>query len=112
AVGGLWQGADRVGKRVMGRLKGFQELSVDDGVIRLLALRQMALVHALELRGHAAQGLIHIDSDLESLRKGALPDEINEARSQPQWSTLTDNYASSPRRANVVQSLAGKLAHF
>ncbi len=110
AVGGLWQGADRVGKRVVGRLKGYQELSVDDGVLRLLALRQLALVRALEQRGHAAQGLIHIDPDTEALRKGALPDEVGEARSQPQWSTLSGDYASSPRRAQAVQSLAGKLA--
>jgi hypothetical protein len=112
AAGGLWQGANRVGKRVVGRLKGFQELSVDDGVLRLLVLRQMALVRALEQRGHAAQGLIQIDADMDALRKGSLPDEVDEARSQPQWSTLADDYASSPRRTHAIQSLAGKLAHF
>src|SRR6185312_12732011 len=55
AAGGLWQGADKLGKRVLGRLKGYQELSVDDPVLRLLAIRQTALMHALERRGHAAQ---------------------------------------------------------
>src|SRR5699024_47610 len=55
AAGGLWQGADKWGKRLLGRLKGFQELSVDDNVLRVLIVRQLALVTALEHRGHAAQ---------------------------------------------------------
>src|SRR3546814_7733105 len=41
AAGGLWQGADKLGKRMLGKLKGYQELSVDDAVLRLLALRQL-----------------------------------------------------------------------
>src|SRR5690606_19116167 len=57
-AGGLWQGAERVGKRLWGRLQGYQELSVDDSVLRLLALRQLSLVDALERRGHAALGPI------------------------------------------------------
>ncbi len=112
AAGGLWQGADGLGKRILGRLKGYQELSVDDAVLRLLALRQIALVHALERRGHAAQAPINIDPGIDALRKGELPGEINEARSQPQWSTLADNHAPSPRREYVIQALAGELAQF
>ncbi|WP_017524607.1 GTPase/DUF3482 domain-containing protein [Pusillimonas noertemannii] len=61
-AGGLWQGADRLGKRIMGRIQGYREISVDDGVLRLLALRQLALVDALQRRGHAAQAPIVIDA--------------------------------------------------
>ncbi|WP_397475062.1 GTPase/DUF3482 domain-containing protein [Pusillimonas sp.] len=53
-AGGLWQGANRLGKRVMGRVQGYREITVDDAVLRLLALRQLALVQALQHRGHAA----------------------------------------------------------
>src|SRR3546814_12334637 len=63
AAGGLWQGADKLGKRMLGKLKGYQELSVDDAVLRLMALRQLALVQALEERGLAAQRPIEIGSD-------------------------------------------------
>src|SRR3546814_10189983 len=44
AAGGLWQGADKLGKRVLGRLKGYQEISVDDAVLRLLSVRQLAQI--------------------------------------------------------------------
>ncbi|WP_413817063.1 DUF3482 domain-containing protein [Pusillimonas sp.] len=61
-AGGLWQGANRLGKRVMGRVQGYREITVDDAVLRLLALRQLALVDALQRRGHAAQSPIVIDA--------------------------------------------------
>ncbi|TAM90401.1 MAG: DUF3482 domain-containing protein, partial [Candidimonas sp.] len=61
ALGGLWQGADRMGKRIAGRLRGYRELSVDDAVLRLLMLRETQLVQALERRGHAAQTPIVLD---------------------------------------------------
>src|SRR3546814_17295096 len=54
AAGGLWQGADKLGKRMLGKLKGYQELSVDDAVLRLLALLQLALGQAIEEPVHAA----------------------------------------------------------
>lgn len=113
AAGGLWQGADKLGKRMLGRLKGYQEISVDDAVLRLLAVRQLALVHALERRGHAAQTPIALaaeDSAMKAWQRGSLPDELQEARSQPQWSTLSQDYQASARRSEVAQVLAAKLA--
>lgn len=117
AAGGLWQGADKLGKRMLGKLKGYQEISVDDAVLRLLALRQMALTQALEARGHAAQKPIELDVDAasppsqsERWRSAKLPDELLEARSQPEWSSLAEGYRASPRRGDIVLSLAGKLA--
>ena len=116
AAGGLWQGADKLGKRLFGRLRGYQELTVDDAVLRLLALRELALVAALERRGHAAQGPIDIAALMEgrdtALRKEKLPEELLEARASPEWSTLADAYQPSARRAEVVRQLALQLAAF
>ncbi|MEO6958902.1 MAG: DUF3482 domain-containing protein, partial [Burkholderiaceae bacterium] len=120
-AGGLWQSADRLGKRVLGRLKGYHELGVDNTVLELLALRQTGLVQALERRGHAAQAPIMLapepatDSQdknkvpLLDLRAAKIATELDEARSQPSWSTLAGNYASSPRREQIVRALARKL---
>lgn len=109
-AGGLWQGANRMGKRVMGRLQGYREITVDDAVLRLLALRQLALVEALQQRGHAAQAPIVIDeadSAHNALRSGKLPEELAEARSQPGWSGLSSDYVeASARRDDAVRSLA------
>jgi len=123
-AGGLWQGADRLGKRVMGRVQGFREITIDDAVLRLLALRQMALLEALQRRGHAARTPIVIDAEPaiqprpdqeihvpreshETLRTGKLPPELAEARSRPQWSSLLlERVEESARREEVVRSLA------
>lgn len=134
ALGGLWQGADRLGKRIVGRLKGYRELSVDDAVLRLLEIRQTRLVQALERRGHAAQAPIVLAAggdapgveDAENagqprtdmvapagprrtLRPAPLPEELAEARSQPQWSTLDKHYEPGPRRHALIVALARKL---
>lgn len=120
AAGGLWQGVDKLGKRVLGRLKGYQEISVSDPVLRLLALRQMTLAQALEHRGHAAQTPISLpDSNaedatvaagtLDTWRRGSLPEQLLEARSQPFWSSLSDDYAPDARRERVIRQLAERL---
>lgn len=132
AVGGLWQSADKLGKRVMGRLQGYREITVNDAVLRLLAMRQLALIDALEHRGHAAQGEIVLDahdkgpgvqtgylptvtgnalhSVLQKWRDHALPPALIEARSQPQWSALSDAFENQPRRKQAIKALVGSLS--
>ncbi|MCQ9618037.1 DUF3482 domain-containing protein [Paenalcaligenes niemegkensis] len=120
AAGGLWQGFDKWGQRLMGKWRGKMELSVDESVIRVLALRQATLIRALEARGHAAQTPIAIavslssdESDSEDVnaqtldwRKGPLPAALLEARGHPEWSSMLSQYGASPRREQVVVALA------
>ena len=88
-AGGALQTARNYGSRLMGKLKGQRELTVDDSVLRLLALRQQQLVQALESRGHAAQDSIRLGAaDEKAWREGKLPEALNKARAHPQWSTL------------------------
>ena len=110
AVGGAWQGLDRFGKRLLGKLRGYQEVTVDDTVIRLLAARQIALIQALEQRGHAARDPITIDIDRVAGFHGTqLPDSLLETRSNPQWSTLSDAFEPSVRRQRLIERLAQTL---
>lgn len=111
AAGGLWQGVEKLGKRVAGKLRGWREISVDDAVLRLLALRQRQLIDALERRGHAARDPLRLDRpDDESLRRGPLPEALKEARSRPEWSALAKGHEDSERRKQVVRDLAKTLA--
>lgn len=111
AAGGLWQGVEKLGKRVAGKLRGYREISVDDAVLRLLALRQRQLIEALERRGHAAREPLRLDlpSD-DAWRKGPLPDALKEARSRPEWSALGKHYEDSDRRKRMLLELAKTLA--
>lgn len=107
-AGGALQTARGYGGRLLGKLKGHRELTVDDAVLRLLALRQSQLVEALEARGHAAMAAINVHTpDAERWRKGKLPMELTKARAHPAWSTL--NRGAKPEdeeRLRAVQSLA------
>ena len=88
-AGGALQTARNYGSRLMGKLKGQRELTVDDTVLRLLALRQQQLMVALDNRGHAAQDSIRLgELDEKAWREGKLPEALVKARAHPQWSTL------------------------
>jgi hypothetical protein len=117
AIGGLWQGIDRVGQRVLGRLRGWRELTVHDAVLRLLAVRAQTLVQALERRGHAAREPVSVSAQDEAgqtqadsiLRDGALPEALIQARAQPSWCTMSEAYADGPDREAAVRELAQVL---
>jgi hypothetical protein len=111
-AGGGAQTARHYGQRLLGKLKGQRELTVDDAVLRLLALRQRQLLRALAARGHAAQQAIRLDLPQEQgWREGPLPDALHKARAHPEWSTL--NPAAQPQQAErqaAVVRLAEELA--
>ena len=131
AAGGLWQGVDKWGQRLVGKWRGESELTVDDSVIRVLALRQIALIEALERRGHASQTPIAIPrakmaldlSEAEAAetdtntkmrvainwRTGPLPEPLQQARAFPQWSILEPKYVPSYKREQAVKELAKLL---
>ncbi|VXA92818.1 conserved hypothetical protein [Pseudomonas sp. 8AS] len=88
-AGGGLQTARNYGRRLLGKLKGRRELTVDDGVLRLLALRQRLLLAALDARGHAATTAIQLDQPKDkSWRESKLPEVLRKARAHPEWSSL------------------------
>lgn len=88
-AGGAWQTFGHYGERLLGKLKGQRELTVDDAILRLLALRQRKLLAALDARGHAAFEAIRVDMPEEQQwREGKLPQVLAKARAHPEWSSL------------------------
>ncbi|MDC0686646.1 GTPase/DUF3482 domain-containing protein [Mitsuaria sp. RG] len=110
-AGGALQTARNYGSRLMGKLKGQRELTVDDAVLRLLALRQQQLITALEGRGHAAQDSIRLaPADDKGWREGKLPEALRKARAHPQWSTLnTGARVSQTERQEQLEALVADL---
>lgn len=112
AVGGLTQTFRNYGERLKGKWRGERELTVNDSTLRLLAIRQQRLLSALELRGHAAQNRIQMDTPLEQQwREGDLAEPLITARAYPAWSSLN---GSKPRqdqeRSSAIESLTASLA--
>ncbi|MBD1585355.1 GTPase/DUF3482 domain-containing protein [Pseudomonas typographi] len=110
-AGGAVQTARGYGGRLLGKLKGQRELTVDDAVLRLLALRQGQLVQALEARGHAAVAAITVQSpQAERWRQGKLPAALAKARAHPAWSTLNPGARpADEERLRTLQSLAAQV---
>ncbi|MBR0567686.1 GTPase/DUF3482 domain-containing protein [Azoarcus sp. L1K30] len=98
-AGGLWQTFGHYGERIAARLRGHHELTVDDAILRLVALRQRQLLIALEGRGHAAMTPIELsldvtpaaDADSTDWRDGRLPDALRQARAHPEWAFEGDD---------------------
>ncbi len=111
AVGGLTQTFRNYGERLKGKWRGERELTVNDSTLRLLAIRQQRLLSALELRGHAAQERIQMNTPLEQQwREGALAQPLKTARAYPAWSNLNDGKAhQNHERTHAIEQLASIL---
>ncbi|WAG79334.1 GTPase/DUF3482 domain-containing protein [Metapseudomonas furukawaii] len=105
-AGGAWQTVGHYGERLLGKLKGQRELTVDDAILRLLALRQCQLLQALDARGHAAFEAVRVETPEErQWREGKLPPELSRARAHPEWSSLNTGaeLEQAERQAEVAQ---------
>ena len=110
-AGGALQTARSYGSRLLGKLKGQRELTIDDAVLRLLALRQRQLLQALDLRGHAAMDRITLSTPQDKAwREGKLPDSLQKARAHPQWSSLNPHARlTQAERQEQIEALAKLL---
>ena len=110
-AGGGLQTARSYGARLLGKLQGRRELSVDDGVLQLLAVRQLQLLNALGQRGHAAQHVIQLDGpDAALWQPTQLPASLRKARAHPEWSTLNPEASlAQSERQTLIDQLTSAL---
>ncbi|KON80640.1 DUF3482 domain-containing protein [Azoarcus sp. PA01] len=110
-AGGGWQAVRQFGDRVVEKLRGQRELSVDDAILRLLAMRQLRLIDALETRGHAAIAPIRlVDPQLRQWREGPIPEPLLRARAHREWSGLFGLGPADDARQEAVDTLAQFLS--
>lgn len=89
-AGGGLQAVRHFGQQLGGALTGEYPLTVDDAILRLLMLRQLHLLQALDLRGHAAlKPIAQFAEESTQWREGPLHPSLIKARAHPQWSSLT-----------------------
>ena len=113
-AGGLWQTFGHYGERLAAKLRGHRELTVDDAILRIVALRQRELLAALEGRGHAAMTPIEVggtrtasaDDAIRQWRSGSLPGALTRARAHPEWA---DADGGGDDKDDAVAELAVEL---
>ncbi|MGY4534094.1 small GTP-binding protein [Pseudomonas sp. TE3786] len=110
-AGGGVQTARNYGERLLGKLRGQRELTVDDNVLRLLAVRQRQLLDALSSRGHAATAAIEVQAGQDvGWHQGKLPTVLRQARAHPRWSSLNPQARlQQVERQEAVERLAAEL---
>jgi small GTP-binding protein len=114
-AGGALQTARSYGGRLLGKFKGHRELTVDDAVLRLLALRQRQLLHALQARGHGALGAIQLaapeprDASQASPTRSAIPASAQLPATQKTSEKQADLDTQEARAAQDKSWRQGKL---
>lgn len=128
-AGGSWQGINKWGKRIAGRITGQLELSIDEPVLNLLGLRQLLLIQALEQRGHAAiEPIKNLADSLSDKPTNNAPgpdkqyintslpktteERLKQAKTYPNWSSLDTDFEPSERRSEVIKKISQDLYNF
>ncbi len=106
AIGGaLGQGWGQAPRMVLNKLRGIEELTLDNDVLVVLADRLTHLCQVLQARGHAAQDTIELrlapsGSYRQALR--GLLQELQQARAHPEWEHRTGHARDHSRRREVL----------
>ncbi len=110
-AGVVLDGARRYGGRLVARARGFEEMTVAETTLHLMASRESALVAALLGRGHGAQTPIRTAAASEDGLVEQLAPLLKQARRNPRWSALGDDArATAPAgRAALVERIAAVI---
>jgi hypothetical protein len=114
AVGGMAsQGFSSFSRKVLNRITGQLDLSVEDGVLVALAEHLLAWLQALALRAHGAVGpwAWPPNHGLVAGEQAALLDALRPARGHPEWAASEAGLSGGlAARQRVVDAVAGLLA--
>lgn len=106
AVGGMAsQGIGPLGRKLANKLRGVQELSLEDTTLLRVAGQQLSLLGALEQRGHAALDVLRGDELGLALDGSLLLRALRPARAHPEWAAAANS--SRDRQLEVVAAALG-----
>jgi len=119
AIGAAFETARKHGGRLLRKLRKQTEVRCDPHTVRLLALRQIALVRTLLSRGHASQSPArpgaHLISKIRASAANPLPSVLQRAVVKPHWSAIGESgrfrAIADPSRAAAVSELAELIEH-
>ncbi|WP_238373995.1 DUF3482 domain-containing protein, partial [Kingella kingae] len=111
-IGGVLGGLAGNWQAMLDKFNGIETLYVDEAMLTVLAARNLDLLNALHIRGHAATAPIALHSSSAPWQANALPDVLKKARSHPKWSRLNadaDDYSLD--RDLAARQLLASLAN-
>ena len=96
------------GHQLGARMRGEVMLMIDEPTLRLLASRQLELLQALIVRGHASQDPVRA-AGTENWQDDHLPRVLRQARFRPEWSSLNAQWRTSDARNRAIDRLKREL---
>lgn len=114
ALGGaLSQGVGQVGRTLANKVRGRVDLSLEDEVLQVVGERMLALIDALEQRGHAAFDKVPVGTSPARSDPATLQPVLQglvRARGHPEWALDRNQGARThPRRRRTVEELVAAL---
>ena len=113
AVGSIAsQGLAPTGRKLLQRVTGQLDLTLEDAALVVLAGRLLAVDDALQRRGHGAIGPWRMSRPvlLDNAAADALVQGVTPARGHPEWSAASGGEAADPARRRLVDRVAALLA--
>jgi hypothetical protein len=112
AVGSIAsQGLAPTGRKLLHRVTGQLDLTLEDAALVVLAGRLLAAQEALERRGHGASGAWMRPAGMPVDEAGAdgLVQGVTPARGHPEWAAAAGHELDDPVRRKLVARVAGQL---
>ncbi|WP_420473588.1 GTPase/DUF3482 domain-containing protein [Noviherbaspirillum sp. ST9] len=111
AIGGLAsQGWGQFGRRLANKVRGVQELTLENEVLYILAAHMVDLLAALELRGHAAEGKFKSGPAGGTAELKPLLTALQPGRAHPDWALLERRGTrQDQRRTRLVETVSDRL---
>ena len=113
ALGSAWQGVGQFGSQLAARLTGKREIWLGDDALTVMAARNLALIAALERRGHAAQSPIQLTGASDGLPfdGSVFLKALTSARLHPIWAERADPQVTvSSARVKVLRAVVNCLS--
>ncbi len=112
ALGGMAsQGWGQFGRRLANKVRGVQELTLENEVLYVLAAHMLGLMEALERRGHAAQGKVAVVQAEQEKAQAFKPivAALQLARGHADWAWIGRRGATDARRTRLSDEIARQL---
>jgi hypothetical protein len=113
AIGGVAsQGWGQVGRKLLNKARGVQELTLENEVLFVMAEHMLNLLAALEQRGHAALEKIPVRQETSDAVVAKLQRQIKAlqpARSHPEWETRRRAGFTNAHRNSFIEEIGRNM---
>lgn len=108
-VGGVYQGSKKISRQLQAKLTGKVLMQADSQVLEMILKRQLLLIKALIIRGHAAIEPVHLELTNAFTVNQAIKKQLKSISQETSWSRILVGSINNSERAEFIKILGLKL---